>query len=77
MADDAAAQIAALRATVAQCDLLLNGGTKSIYENGRRMEFDLDVVRQQRANAASQLAALTGMPPQVRRVLISTPLRGY
>ncbi len=74
---DPLAQIAALQATIAQCTALLNSGTTQAAENGRMMRFDLTVVRQQLNDATTQLALLTTAPRQVRRLLTSTPSRGY
>lgn len=56
------------QATIAALRGLLNGAAKSIYENGRRMEFDLSVAQSQLAAAEARVAAAQGERPQVRRV---------
>ena len=74
---DPAAQIAALTATIARQAQILDSGMTQVLENGRMVKIDLGTVRDQMNANVTALARLTGSAPQVRRIFVSTPRRGY
>ena len=77
MATDNAAQIVALTATIARQAAILDSGMTQVLENGRMVKIDLGTVRDSMNANVTTLARLTGTAPQVRRIFISTPRRGY
>jgi hypothetical protein len=77
MAIDTAAQIAALTASIARQAAILDSGMTQVLENGRMVKIDLGTVRDSMNANVAALARLTGTTPQVRRIFVSTPRRGY
>ena len=74
---DPAAQIAALTATIARQAQILDSGMTQVEENGRMVKIDLRTVRDSMNGNVTALARLTGTAPQIRRIFVSTPRRGY
>ena len=74
---DQQAQILALQTTIATQKRQIDLAATQVAENGKMMRFDLDKLQQSYNDNVAALASLMGTRPQVRRIFISTPRRGY
>jgi hypothetical protein len=65
-----------VQAAIDGIDAKLTSGVTQMAGQNRMMKFDFDALRERRAELVTQLNALTGARPMVRRILTFASTKG-